>query len=149
MMRLLLPFACLFSMSIWLGGFTFYSAVVIPVLHDSLGVAQAGRITQRVTNYINAAGGVTLIFWWLLAWSERSAKPAFGSAARLALLAGSTIILFVLVSLHLVMDARLESGGRNDFYALHQAYLIASTAQWFTNLGLIWAALVLWWARRC
>jgi hypothetical protein len=144
MSRLLLRFICLFSLSIWLGGFTFYSAVVIPILHRSLGVGQTGPITQRVTDFINAAGGVTVILWWLSAWVERSANPAIARRARLALLAGSTITLLVLVFLHQVMDRRLESSGLSGFYVLHRAYLIASTAQWLMNLGLFAAVLVLW-----
>jgi hypothetical protein len=32
-----LQLLAIWLMAIWLGGFTFYSAVVIPVLHDQLG----------------------------------------------------------------------------------------------------------------
>ena len=35
--------------AVWLGGFTFYGAVVLWVLHDEYGSLDAGRITQRVT----------------------------------------------------------------------------------------------------
>ena len=37
----------LWSLAIWLGGFTVYSAVVIPILHDQLGSPlETGLITQ-------------------------------------------------------------------------------------------------------
>jgi hypothetical protein len=53
-MRLMvLRFLCVFSLSIWVGGFTFYSAVVIPVLHETFGSLDTGYVTQRETHYLN------------------------------------------------------------------------------------------------
>jgi hypothetical protein len=44
----------LVALSIYIGGFTFYSAVVIPVLHDRLESSlETGLITQRVTDMRN------------------------------------------------------------------------------------------------
>jgi Domain of unknown function (DUF4149) len=144
-MRLLvLRFLCLFSLAVWVGGFTFYSAVVIPVLHESLGSLDTGYITQRVTDYLNAAGGVTLALWWLAAWFDRSAKPDLARHLRLWFLVATTIILLALVGLHDLMDQRLGSGSLRGFYPLHRIYVIASTAQWFVNLGLMLLVLVLW-----
>jgi hypothetical protein len=137
MRRPVLRFLCLFSLSIWVGGFTFYSAVVIPVLHESLGRLDTGFITQRVTNDLNAAGGVTIALWWLAAWADRSTPAARARRTRLGLLAASTILLLGLVGLHHLMDARLESGSLRGFYPLHRIYLIASTTQWLVNLGLM------------
>lgn len=80
-MRLrLLRFLCLVALSVWVGGFTFYSAVVIPVLHESLGRLETGFVTQRVTNHLNAAGGVAVVLWWLVAWVDASPGP--GPARR-------------------------------------------------------------------
>ena len=144
-MRVLaLRFLCLSTLSVWVGGFTFYSAVVIPVLHESLGRLETGTITQEVTNSLNAAGGVTVALWWLAAWTERSSHPVPARRIRLGLLAATTIILLVLVGLHRVMDGRLESGSLRGFYPMHRIYLIASTAQWLANLGLLAVALVPW-----
>ncbi len=42
------------------------------------------------------------------------------------------------------MDGRLESGSLRGFYPLHRIYLIASTAQWLANLGLLAVVLVPW-----
>lgn len=93
-MRLLvLRFLCLVSLSVWAGGFTFYSAVVIPVLHESLGSLETGYVTQRVTDYLNAVGGVAVALWWLLAWADRPAGPAVAGRARLGLLAATTLLL--------------------------------------------------------
>ncbi len=137
-MRLLvLRFLCLFSPLIWVGGFTFYSAVVIPVLHDTLGSLDTGYVTQRVTDHLNAAGGVAVILWWLDAWADRPSGSALARRVRLGLLTATTVILLGLVGLHRVMDDRLEFGGLREFYPLHRVYLIVSTVQWFVNLGLM------------
>ena len=141
---LVLRFLCLLSLSVWVGGFTFYSAVVIPVLHEAMGRLDTGFVTQKVTNAINAAGAVTVALWWLAAWAEGAAHPALARRARLGLLAATTLILMALVRLHQLMDSRLESGTLRDFYPLHRIYLIASTAQWFVNLGLMAIVLIPW-----
>lgn len=144
-MRLLvLRFLCLLSLSVWVGGFTFYSAVVIPVLHESLGSLDTGYVTQRVTDYINAAGGVAVVIWWLLAWVDRSSGPALARRARTGLLAATTVMLLGLIGLHRVMDSRLESDSLRGFYPLHRIYLVGSTVQWFANLGLMADVLILW-----
>lgn len=140
-----LRFLCLLSLAVWCGGFTFYSAAVIPVLHDEMDSLQAGRITQRVTHSLNAAGVATLMLWWLEALLEPSSGQARIRRARLLLLGVSTAILTLLVLLHRVMDQRLAAGGLRGFYPWHRAYLIASTIQWFANLGLFATALVHWW----
>jgi hypothetical protein len=55
----------LVALSIYVGGFTFYSAVVIPILHDRLESSfQAGLVTQQVTDALNGLGGVTLLLGW-------------------------------------------------------------------------------------
>src|SRR5271170_1726820 len=52
-------------LSIYIGGFTFYSAVVIPVLHDRLESSlETGLVTQRVTDALNLLGVVTLSLGW-------------------------------------------------------------------------------------
>ena len=140
---LVLRFVCFLSLSIWVGGFTFYSAVVIPVLHESLGSLETGLITQRVTDRINAAGGVTVALWWLAAWVDRSDERSRARRTRLGLLAATTVLLLGLVCLHNLMDGRLDSGSLRGFYPLHRIYLIISTVQWFANLGLMAGATTL------
>ena len=137
MWRSVLRFFCLFSLSLWMGGFTFYSAVVIPVLHESLGRLDTGSITQRVTDYLNGLGSVALGLWWLSAYAERTGWSGRMRRTRLVLLTGTTLLLLTLIALHRIMDGRLEMGKLRDFYPLHRSYLVASTAQWFANLGLM------------
>ena len=87
---------------------------------------------------------MTVALWWLAAWAERSAHPALARRARLGLLAASTLMLLALVRLHQLMDSRLDTGTLRGFYPLHRIYLIASTAQWVVNLGLMAIVLVPW-----
>jgi hypothetical protein len=141
---LVLRFLCWLTLTVWVGGFTFYSAVVIPILHDSLGSLDTGLITQRVTDAINAAGIAALAVWWPAAWIERSVGSLRVRGARVWLLGMTSALLVVLIALHRVMDRRLADGSFEHFYPLHRAYLIASTAQWLANLGIVAVTLVLW-----
>ena len=54
---IILRWLFLVALSIYIGGFTFYSAVVIPILHDRLESSlETGLITQRVTDMLNLLG---------------------------------------------------------------------------------------------
>ena len=134
---------CLLGLSVWMGGFTFYSAVVIPVLHESLGSLATGFVTQQVTDYLNAIGVGAVLVWWVAASVERRAGPARVRAVRLLLLVTNTVILVGLIALHRIMDGRIETGSLRGFYSLHRVYLMASTIQWLVNIGLMSAELVL------
>jgi len=138
----------LVAMAVWVGGFTFYGGVVVPILNDELDHLQAGGITQRVTNVLNAIGVVTVVLWSIIAWVDRATSPAWVRRVRLGLLAMSTISLAVLIVLHRVMDHRLDGGHLGEFYPLHRLYLATSTGQWLVNLGWIAASLALWQSGR-
>ena len=135
---------CLFSMAVWVGGFTFYGGVVVPILNEELDHLQAGGITRRVTNTLNVVGLSTVALWTIVVWLERTNGPAWARQGRLGLLVLSGASLAVLAVLHRMMDQRLDDGRLTAFYPLHRAYLATSTGQWLTNLGLIVASLVLW-----
>ena len=64
-------FVAIWTLAIWLGGFTFYAAAVIPVLHDQLGGAlESGLVTQRVTIDLNLLGVATVVIGLVLAMFE-------------------------------------------------------------------------------
>ncbi len=134
--RLLFPVA----LSIYIGGFTFYSAVVIPVLHDRLESSlETGLITQQVTDVLNLLGVVTLSLGWCVYGC--SAVPEFrsdrGSHWKICPLMISSICLVILLVLHRALDHKLETNTFVGFYPCHRAYLWTSTVQWFANLGLL------------
>ena len=133
--------------AVWLGGFTFYGAVVIPILHERFGPLDAGRITQRVSDRLNLVGLATLLLWWALAWSERRRGPAVARRIRLGLLVATTLLLAFLAVDHEILDDRLDRHGLSGFYAYHRVYLIASSLQWAVNLGLVPATLAIWLRR--
>jgi hypothetical protein len=140
----LLRFSGLVALTVWVGGFTFYSALVIPILHDQLGSLDAGFVTQKVTDSLNAVGMATVAVWWAIVGWERRVGSGPARRARIALLATTTSLLLVLVLLHRVLDDRLEGSRMRGFYELHRLYLIASTVQWVANLGLLGVSLILW-----
>src|SRR5689334_7776020 len=101
---LALRFACLLGLVVWVGGFTFYSGVVIPILHDLFGVTEAAEVTRRATDAINLAGLIALAFWWSSTAVERREGPAQLRRARDGLLVATSVLWLILVALHRVMD---------------------------------------------
>ena len=140
----LLRFLALVSLSVWVGGFTLYGGAVIPILHDQIGIPATAAITRRVTDLLNAIGGVSVLLWLALVLIENATLRTFWGRARLGLLGLSILSLGSLVVLHAIMDGRLESGRMTGFYQFHRAYLLASTIGWAANLGLIGASLRVW-----
>ncbi len=136
----LLRLLAVWSMAFWLGGFTFYSAVVIPVLHDQLGSTfETGLVTQRVTNALNLLGVTTIVLGWLMTVSQKPSSRSAPGRPRLpvAALAITTLALVVLIALHPALDQRLGTGQMRGFYPLHRLYLWVSTVQWIVNLCLL------------
>jgi len=141
-------FFVLAALAFWQGGFTFYSAVVVPAGEEVLGSSrEQGFVTRHVTNYLNAAGAVALplCLWDLWIGGGRS----FGRRLRWATWAGMAVTLSVQVWLHLVLDRLLQPEAmlvvdQRAFRAVHEWYLIASTAQWACCLAFLALALAAW-----
>jgi hypothetical protein len=130
----------LVALAIYIGGFTFYSAVVIPVLHDRLESSlETGMVTQRVTDALNWLGVVTLSSGWCVYGLSvaRGFRSGRGGPPRVWTLLLSSACLVVLFVLHQVLDRKIEMDTFTGFYAYHRAYLWISTLQWFANLGLL------------
>ncbi|QEL15327.1 hypothetical protein [Limnoglobus roseus] len=134
----------LLTLMFWQGGFMFYGGVVVPVGADILGSdREQGFITQRVTDYLNAAGAVALLVW---GWDTAAGR---GRRIRWAAWGLLVAMLGVQVGLHPRMDALLAADegrvlDRPAFRRLHQGYLLASTVQWAAALGLLAATLRAW-----
>jgi hypothetical protein len=141
---LLVRMLALWALVFWLGGFTFYSAVVIPVLHDRLGSSlETGLVTQRVTDVLNLMGVVTTTLGWVVTFLKDPSEQAGTGRRRWATvaLAVTTACLAILIMLHRVLDRRVAAANMQGFYPLHRLYLWVSTVQWFANLILLtcWA----------
>ena len=129
----------------WQGGFTFYSSVVVPVGQEVLGShRRQGFVTRRVTNYLNLAGAIALP---PLAWDAwASGRSRWRRRVRWFAWGGMAVALFVLVWVHLSLDALLDPEAhrildRKAFRLTHQWYLMTSTFQWVC--AMVYAALAL------
>ena len=135
------------AVAFWLGGFTFYTGVVILVGEHVLGSSlRQGFITQQVTGWLNIAGAAALPFllWttWAL-WPHRGRVTRFGLAATLFLIAAIQLELFALHPfLDRLMDARAHDLLDYDrFDHLHFIYITSATVQWAAGLLHVWCAL--------
>lgn len=138
---------------LWLGGFTFYGAVVIHVGAEVLGDHRpVGFITQEVSRWLNVACAVALaaLLWNLAAdWAALPPLRRFGLATTWAAMAAALVALVVL---HPILDRHLDRESQeiveyNQFLWLHRAYLAVSTAQWGAGLCHVWCLLLPRWAR--
>ncbi len=133
---------------LWLGGFTFYSAVVIHVGAELLGDHRpVGFITQEVTHWLNMAGGVALasLLWNLLATAQ--GQPRLRRWTVWATWGTMAAALAALVGLHVMIDGYLDRDSQtildyHKFLWLHRAYLAIATAQWSAGLLHVWCLLL-------
>jgi hypothetical protein len=146
MLIFLRRFLVLVGLMFWLGGFTFYAAIVVPVGQEVLGShLQQGMITQRVTNYLNLAGAIALL---PLGWDAARARDTSAPRRLLRRLSWATMaaLLVALLWLHPRLDALLDVDAfrlidARSFRMQHRWYLWLSTLQW--ACGSIYAALSL------
>lgn len=120
----------------WFGGFTFYTAVVVPIGTDVLGSSRTqGFVTQQVTNTLNFIGGFALAAMLLdlfLNGKRRSPLMTKWIAVLVTLILALWITLLVV---HPMLDSLLEPEheyvtDEGRFYQTHRIYLWASTIQW-------------------
>src|SRR5262249_52848627 len=131
---LLRRFLVLIALMFWQGGFTFYAGVVVPVGQHVLGHHEQSQVTRPVSDYINLAGGITLL---LLAWdtavtADASAGRRWGRWLSWLVMVGALVLL---VWLHLRLDEMMDADGyqgvqRHAFRLEHRLYLWISTIQW-------------------
>lgn len=124
------------ALAVWLGGFTFYAGVVIPLLHDEFDPIQVAPVTRQATDTLNLIGAVALALCWL-DWGLNPARSGRGHRREGLLLALDVALLLGLVAVHRVLDQKLDASSFSGFYPWHRLYLQLSTAQWFVNLALL------------
>jgi hypothetical protein len=132
MLRLIRLYLALSAWALWMGGFSFYFGVVVPIGGQLSGGSQQGFVTQQVTYWLNGigAGALGLLLW-----------EAIGRRNRL--LMGSWIVLAVLqvglIVMHRQLDLLLDGPSRSimneaKFATWHEWYEFASAIQWFTGM---------------
>ena len=149
-MRIAWRWMVLASLMMWVGGFTFYTAIVVPLGTEQLGAIGQGFITREVTQRINVAASVALAL--LLMDQFVTADPnRIRSRVRLLLwllLAAAQVGLFLL---HRWLDSYLDPQmqhieARPTFYQWHRLYLWLHTGQWLVALIEIALMLMAWQA---
>jgi hypothetical protein len=132
------------AVAFWLGGFTFYSAVVIHVGHHVLGSrVRQGLVTQVVTNWLNFSGVIALV---LMLWSTLAIGRSAGWWTwRVALVAWVLIALVQveLLIMHPMMDGLIDIKARAivdevEFRRLHLIYMTSATVQWGAGIIHVW-----------
>lgn len=137
----------LLAFSLWFGGLTFYSLVVIPTAHGVLrSHLRVGFITQGVTHWINAAGSAALV---LLLWDLLAARKDGPQRVRMATWIIMALAQAALLAIHPVLDARLDATSQDivdpdRFYELHRVYLLGTAAQWAAALPHLWSVMRAW-----
>ena len=149
-MRTLRRYLTLIALMFWLGGFSFYASVVVPVGMDVLknSALRQGFITQRVTDHLNLAAAVSLTV--LLAEVVFTADPSPRRRwMRLGLWGFMAVCQLALFIGHVYLDERLQVKGMmildpDTFHPAHRVYLWTHTVQWGAGLVFIWLMLLAW-----
>ena len=138
--------AMLVVMTLWWGGLTFYSAVVVPVGTAVLESTELqGLVTQQVTRYLNMLGLLTVgaIIWILLRLlgtrAITMAKELLVLGAILLALQGGLYWLHGELGRQLIDDT-----DRDAFYQTHRLYLLLVAVQWGLGLMSLIYVLRLW-----
>jgi hypothetical protein len=139
-------FVVVSAFGLWLGGFTVYTAFVIPLGHRHFPGRAFGFLTADVTRVLGVLSGAAVVAgaislavdWKRLPRGYRWAAAAT-ALALLAALAGAA-------GIHASLDALLDPGTRHiadlaRFEPLHERYELIATIQW--GLGLIYLGIQL------
>lgn len=138
-------FLTLVAFAFWLGGFAFYTGVVVPVGTEVLGspVAQ-GFVTRRVAFWMNVAGVASIP---MLLWD--AAATCSWRRSRVALTILVAIALVALWQMHPRLDAMLDPVAervvdRPRFRPLHRQYLWVSSALFAFGVAYLMLTICAW-----
>lgn len=137
------------ALSLWLGGFTVYTAFVIPIGHRQVSSGRFGFVTGQVTSVLNVLSAIAALVLLVNLFTERG-----GVGGRLRwMLVGTWLMivaaLLVLVALHSNLDELLnyktrEISSQERFQTLHERYELFASLQWGAGLVHLWCVLAGW-----
>ncbi|HEX4589563.1 MAG TPA: hypothetical protein VH120_06520 [Gemmataceae bacterium] len=131
---LLRRFLVVAALMFWIGGFTFYAAVVVPIGTDVTGSKEGqGAITRQVAPEINWSGVAALTIFAVDIALTRSLRR-WRRARWLAWL-GMAVCLAALMAMYPHLDRMFHGeeaylDDRSVFRPWHRAYLWTITVQW-------------------
>ncbi len=142
-MRLAVRSVWLFAYAAWVGGFFFYSSVVVHVMLARVPELPPGAVvTREVTLWLNGLGALALACWWA-EWGLAAPRRPRAIGILLAL---ATLLHAALLATHGRVGAAWDADS-DLFYRWHQAYLGISAVQFFVQVALLPLALARWRAQ--
>jgi len=125
---------------LWLGGLTFYAAVVVPIGAEITSGTTQGFVTQRVTFWLNllGTGYVAVTAGDLMGRSYRGRQWLW------VVLAATQLLLWLLHPIlgRMLDSATLSLNDADTFYQWHRLYLVATAIQW--GAGVVHVGLKYW-----
>ncbi len=139
----------LIAFSVFWGGLTFYTGIVVRISHDVLTDSMVGGlITQRVTNMLQIAGGVTtVLMYWNAALVWRVSRKYGVALAVCSLILTCSLIGLAIVHTHLdaVIDIdTAEISDRDAFTIGHRQYNQLTTIEWISSLSYLMITIAAW-----
>jgi len=137
--RLASRFVSICALGLWLGGFTVYTAFIIPIGHRQVSSGRFGFVTGQVTTVLNVLSAVAALALLLNLLIERG---GIGGRLRWTLIGTWIAIVaaaLVLAVLHSRLDGLLDYKSReisspDRFHSLHERYELFATLQWAAGL---------------
>ncbi len=139
----------LIAFSVFWGGLTFYTGSVVRISHDVLTDPMVGGlITQRVTAWLQIAGGVTAIcmLWNSVLVRRVSRKYGFMlTACSMILVCALAGLVIVHGHLDAVIDVdAVEITNRDAFTIGHRRYNQLTTIEWISSLTYLLITVAAW-----
>lgn len=139
----------LLAFALFWGGLTFYTGLVVRVIHDVLAdPLEGGLITQRVTAGLQYLGIVTVGLMFVNAFLVARKSNRYGySLVACAVIVGIAIIGLVMV--HGQLDAVIDADGweitdRDAFTIGHRRYNQLTTIEWVASLAYLSITIAAW-----
>jgi hypothetical protein len=149
LLRLACRFVTISALGLWLGGFTVYTGIVIPIGHRQLGSGRFGFVTGQVTNLLSvlaAAALLVLLVNLLTEWGAMGGRVRWVLVGTWVLILASLVVLLFLHSrLDELLDYKSrEISNQDRFQSLHERYELVATLQWASGIVYLWCLLAAW-----
>lgn len=138
LIRDVVRFVLVAGLAVWIGGLTFYAAIVVPAGIETFGSIPQGFATQRATASLNVIGACVLAM--LLANAIRMRCRSLW-LTWVALILVQFLLFLQHGRLSAGLDPTTQSINAADFYDQHRWYLLLTSAQWLLGWTHLWLLL--------